>query len=370
MMKTTMTFMATLLLLIAGACSNNAVNQDSAQMESDSDIVVLTEEQMEIAGIETGKMEKRLVADVIDCTGFIDVPPTNRSTLHAPIEGIIETLNIVDGRRVKEGEELATIADQEIVKLQEEYLYMHTELVYWKSELVRKQKLYENDAISRKDFLETENKHSLANYKLQSLEKQLQLLGLEGETLLNDGISSHISIRAPFDGFIADVYVNMGMHVDENIPMVEVINYDHVHLELSVYSGEISKVEIDQRVRFRFAGSDKGGWGRVQLIGKKVDDINRSILIHAHIEKADSELTVGTSILANILCDADSVRTLPEEAILMQGEKSFVFKKDDNEFLKIPVITGRIFNGFVEIVNHEEITGEDIVTTGAYYLLD
>ena len=140
-------------LLVLNACNNTTQPNEAAEEESTSGIIQLTPEQKQIAGIETGKLEKRLVADAIDCTGFIDVPPTNKGTLHAPTDGIIETIHVVPGKKVKQNESLATLADQEIVQIQEQYLFQKSQVAFWETEFQRKQKLYKGEAISKKYFI-------------------------------------------------------------------------------------------------------------------------------------------------------------------------------------------------------------------------
>ena len=358
------------LFLIMLSCDRSATKESSTNEDLNPDFIALTPGQIEMAGIETGKLEKALVADVIDCTGYIDVPPTNKGMLHAPIGGIIQSIAVVPGVKVNKGDILATLADQEIAQLQESFLDQRSNLSFLETELQRKKKLYDQEAISKKSYLSAQNDYNLAKFRYNSLSEQLMLLGISETELIENGISSTISIKAPFHGYISDVFVNIGMYVDENKPMIEILNYDHVHLELSVYSNDISKIKLKQLVRYRYAGTTKGGWGEIQLIGKKVDDVNRSVLVHAHIDETESDLTIGSSIMAEILTNADSVYCLPEEAFISQGDLQFVFINKEEGFMQIPVSIGRSYNGYIEILNPEKVKHERFVTKGAYYLAE
>lgn len=369
-MKKLIIYFLPIVVTLLFSCSSDSSTNVTEEGDTNVKTITFTEEQKQMAGIETGKLEKRLVANVIDCTGYIDVPPTNKATIHAPTEGIIQTINVVTGRQVKENAVLATLVDQGIVQIQEQFLDQKSEVDYWKIEFERKQKLYKQDAISKKDFLSTKYEYRQSKYKLESLEKQLVVLGIPEEELIENGISSILNVRAPFHGYISDVFVNIGTYVDEHKPIIEIINYDHVHLELSVYSNDIGKIEIDQLVHFRIAGSEKSGWGKIQLIGKKVDEIDRSVLVHAHIEDGNNGLTIGASIMAEILTKADSAYSLPEEAIIKEGDDSFIYTEQTEGYLKTSVTTGRNYNGFVEILNHPELNNATIVTKGTYYLAE
>jgi membrane fusion protein, heavy metal efflux system len=358
-----------LVILSLTSCQNDAEPAGSAP-ETQNEYIVLSQDQREIAGIKTGEAEKHLMADLIDCTGFVDVPPTNIATVHAPIAGIIRSIEAIPGMKVNKGEVLATLTDKSVAEMKENYLSQQSEMNYLKTELARKEKLFKQEAISKREYLKAQNEYNLAVFRYQALKEELQLVGVSPETVEKDGISSSIQLTAPFDGYISDVFVNTGAYIEANHPLIEVINYDHIHLALSVYSNAIGKVEIGQSVRFKIAGSEKGGWANVQLIGKKVDEESKSILVHAHIDSVDIDLTIGTSVMAELLVNADSSYCLPEEAIITQGGRSFVYLEMEDGFIRKQVQTGRIFDGRVEILNDEEIQGKQVVTRGAYYLSD
>ncbi|MEJ2595977.1 MAG: efflux RND transporter periplasmic adaptor subunit [bacterium] len=358
-----------ILMISLTACDNESVVTDS-QTDSEDKALILSESQKTIAGIKTGKLEKRLMAEVIECTGFIDVPPTNIATVHAPIAGIVRKINAIAGIKVKKGETLVVLTDPAIANIQEEYLYVDSKTKYLETEFARKKKLYDQEAISEKEYLESENEYELSKFKLEGIREQLELLGISTKTLETKGISSSLNITAPFDGYVSDVFVNTGTYTEANNPLLEVINYDHVHLALSVYSNTIGKVVLGQTVRFTLAGTEKGGWGTIQLIGKKVDEESKSILVHAHIDSHETSLTIGSSIMAELLVDADSAFCLPEAAIIGQRDKTYLFVEKNGAYERRNVLTGRNFDGFVEVLNTDELKGENIVISGAYYLAD
>ena len=362
-------YLAFSLLVIAGCQSVNQPEESQVEEVGEHNLS-LTPEQKELAGIQTGKMERSLVADVIDCTGIIDVPPTNISTLHAPIDGIVQHIHAIPGLQVKDDQLLIVLADPEIAQLQEDYLYHKSECSYRETEYTRKKRLYEKEAISKKDLLMAENEFNKTKNALKSLHEQLELMGISIESLEQDGITSTIIMRSPFDGYISDVFVNLGMYVDEHKPLVEVVNYEDIHVELFVYSKDIASLEIGQPVRFQLAGTDKSGWAKIELIGKKVDEDSRSVRVHAHMDNYAEELTIGTSLMAEILTNSDSAYTLPEESIISEGDLQFVFTQESNGYLKTQVATGRVFNDQVEISNYSDLLDKTIVIKGAYYLAD
>jgi len=53
---------------------------------------------------------------------------------------------------------------------------------------------------------------------------------------------SETTIYAPIDGSITKVNVSKGMYVSPSDEIMEIINTDHIHLELSVFEKDIMKI--------------------------------------------------------------------------------------------------------------------------------
>ena len=362
------------ILIIAGTflpligCFNTSSEPAEDEGVDDNAPIILTEEQKEIAGIELGGLEKRLVADIVECTGIIDVPPTNLGSVYAQIGGVINKINVVPGTRVSKGDVLATISHQEIIKLQENFLDSRSRFLYWEEEYKRKKALEESEALSRKVFLDAQAEYSTAKIRYESLREQLSLIGIYENELLNRGISSKIMIRSPLSGYVSAVYTNMGMYVGINTRLFEILDNSHVHLELNVFSNDINKIRNGQQVRFQDSGSEEIHWAEIRLIGKKIEEENRSVLVHAFITDTFSEVPIGASVLAQILTQPDSAYCLPEEAILIQGTESFIFIMENDSFIKRQIVTGRTFENHTEVYNPEYFLGKQIIVRGAYYL--
>lgn len=358
---------AGLLLPLIG-CFNTSTEPAEDEGGDDNAPIVLTEEQKEIAGIELGVMEKRLVADIVECTGIVDVPATNLGSVYAQIGGVINKINVVPGTRVSKGDILATLSHQEIVKLQESFLDSRSRFLYWEEEYKRKKALEESEALSKKVFLDAQADYSTAKIRYESLREQLSLIGIYENELLNKGIISEIMIRSPLSGYVSEVYTNMGMYVGINTPLFEILDNSHVHLELYVFSNDINKVQNGQQVRFQDSGTNEVHSAEIRLIGKKIEAGNRSVLVHAQITETILDVPIGASVLAQILTRADSAYCLPEEAILVQGAESYIFTLENDAFVKRQISTGRTFENHTEVFNFEDFLGRQIIVKGAYYL--
>jgi cobalt-zinc-cadmium efflux system membrane fusion protein len=169
----------------------------------------------------------------------------------------------------------------------------------------------------------------------------------------------------------------IGRHVDPSEEIYEIVNAEHLHLELSVYEKDITKIRKGQSVWFTIPNVKHERYaGEVFLVGKDLAEDKRSINVHVHFNENEGAFAVGMYANASIAVSESEVNALPETAIVVDGEKEFVFRKvsSDSEsitFEKISVETGIEAGGFVELLATEQLRANDeFVVNGAFYLLN
>ena len=169
----------------------------------------------------------------------------------------------------------------------------------------------------------------------------------------------------------------LGKQVDPSEEVFEIINTEHIHLELSVYEQDASKVKKGQKVWFKIPNQTSSIFeGEVFLVGKDLSEDKRSINVHVHIDGDESQFTVGMYANATIVVEENTSNTLPVTAVVVDGNSTYIFKQaqhNENQytFEKIAVITGIESDGLIEISDLNELNLEDeIVIEGAFYLLN
>ena len=171
--------------------------------------------------------------------------------------------------------------------------------------------------------------------------------------------------------------VIIGTHVDLADELFEIVDPDHLHLELSVYEKDMSKVKKGQKVLFLLPSLHSGVIeGEVFLVGQDLSEDKRSIKVHIHISGDESIFSVGMYANASIITSDVSTFALPETAIVTAEGQKYVFRKDSNStqnatYRKVSVTTGKESDGFVELLKMDGLSpNDDIVIDGAFYLLN
>ena len=104
--------------------------------------------------------------------------------------------------------------DQQYVQLQQDYLTTKSKLFFAEKEYQRQKELNQNQASSDKVFQQAKADYLSLKINLSALEQKLRLIAIDPEKLSEQNISKSITIKAPFDGFVSKVNVNIGKYVN------------------------------------------------------------------------------------------------------------------------------------------------------------
>lgn len=357
-------------LLILMSCSNNQTTEQTAQEELNATSVKLSDAQFINAGLETGQIETKIISSVLKLNGKIDVPPQNMISISVPLGGYLKSTKLLPGMHVVKGEVLAVMEDPQYIELQQEYLTAKAQFEFDESEYNRQKELNKSKASSDKVFEQTKATYQSHYVLIKSLEQKLRLIGLNPDKLTANSISRSINIFSPINGFVAAVNVNTGKYVTPSDVIFELVDPKDIHLVLTVFDKDISKLAIGQKLyAYTNTHPEKKYVGEIILISKNLSNDN-AVQVHCHFDKYDKELLPGMFMNADIELLESEVTALPDGAIVRYDNKQYVFiVLSKNHFDMQEVQIGNSEHGFTEILNSKELKGKDFVTKGAYNLL-
>lgn len=348
------------------------------------DEVHLLPRQMEVMDIQLGHFQMLDLSETIKSNGRLELPPQNRAEVTSLWGGRISHVDVFPGRFVKKGQQLAAMEHPEFINEQENYLQAISSLDYLENEWKRKKALTQESISAQRELERAESEYLSAKAKSEASAAQLRMLGINVEDLMATGIAQEIPIQSPMSGFIRSIDVQTGSYVNPEQRMFEIVDNDHIHIDLKVFEKDVHKVELGQEVVFNLAArTDTVYRGKLFAIGKAFEESPRAMLVHAEIDNFDGSLLPGMYVEARIVTDKKSVQALPKEAVVRDGGLEYIFVLEehghdhsepaDHEemvFKKVEVSTGARDLGYVEVVPADEIPkNAQIVTKGAFYLL-
>jgi len=339
-----------------------------AQEEATSTTVSITGEQMRLADIQLGRPVSRSISDFVECTGMVEVPPNNRHLVHAPVTGFVGKVPQLIGDYVRRGSRLTTLRHPELIQKQRLLLETAAQLDMLENEVERKRVLAAEDAASQRAFEQAEAQFFTQKATFDGLAVELSMIGIDTSRVLAGNYQATIGIYAPVSGYVEQVNVNPGKLINGADLLYEVLDVTHQHIELKVYAQDLPKIKEEQRISVNVAGSDQRIPAYVHRVGQSIHPATKTAVVHGHFRGEESPLKPGTYIQARIFLDSTTVLSVPEEAVVREGEDAFVFVQMDESFKKQPVRTGRENDGYVELLDFNLPEGRQMVVKGAYYL--
>ena len=337
----------------------------------------LTQDQVNTMKITFGDFSQIKINDFVSTTGTLGLPPNALTSVSAKSTGFIKNSNkYVEGSYVKKGVVMAYLENPEFIQHQREYLEVSAELTFLFQELDRQKALLAANAGVEKNLQKVQSEVQFKNATLKGLAKELTYLGINVEQLTPENIVEQVAIISPMSGYITSIKMHNGMFVEPRLELLEIVNENHLHLELDVFEKDIGKIKGEQRISYTVPALGNTVYeGEVHIIGKEFNTENKTVRIHGHLEKERPPFIKDLFVDAKIWLNDQTVPALPEGALVRDGSATYLFlvqeptTGEELVFEKMVVLPGVTSKGFTAVELLEKIPeGKKIVTSGAYYV--
>ncbi|MGB0868366.1 MAG: efflux RND transporter periplasmic adaptor subunit [Flavobacteriales bacterium] len=289
--------------------------------------VSLTQDQFELSGIKSTKIEQRNISKSVNVSGQISVPPLGFASVYAPLGGFIRKGDLLPGDFVNKGQVLAIIEHPDYIKIQEKFLQIKAKKAFYDAEVKRQNELQESELSSIKSFQESVLNKELIDAQYSSLKEQLKIIGISPNWISSNGIQKRISIKSPISGYVTENNIHLGKYVNETDQLYGIVNKADMHAELKVYTADLGNMTIGMPFEFQIAGSNKSYKGEIALIGETVDVETKTIDIHGEIKSESASLKPGMFINAQIFPEQKMAYVVPNTAIFEKENKTYIFKQ-------------------------------------------
>jgi len=342
-------------------------------------IVELREDQIKLAGIQTGSVEMRSVSNTLKVNGIVSVAPQNQATVCMPLGGFIKSTTLLPGNAVNKGQTLAVIENQDFVDIQQNYLEAKNKLVFAEAEFKRHTDLYKNDVYSEQNVQQVTVDYKNLKALVKSLEQKLFLIGINPDQLSEDNISNQVNLVSPINGFLKSVNISIGKFVSSTDILFEIVNSDKLFLELTLFEKDAGKVAYGQKIKFFINNESEIHEAMISQTGKSVSD-DKTLRVYGTVTSSCKNVLPGMYVNALIEESDIKVTALPSDAVVSFDDKDYIFIFEKNmeeadkamtEYRIIEVKKGVSSSGYTEITLPEgfDVNAAKVVIKGAYNLL-
>ncbi len=355
---------------------NHQETSSTKEEHHDDKEIKVTQAQFESSKMELGSLTEQNFPEIVKTTGMIDVPPQSREIISSFYGGFIKNSKLLIGDNVRKGQAVVTIENPDFIDMQQNYLEVKEEINYLKSEFDRQKMLFDEKITSKKKYLKAESDYKIKVATLKGLHKKLKMLNINIANVEQGNITSTITLFASISGSISKINVSKGTHISPADEIMEIINTNHIHVELAIFEKDAMKIKKDQLIRFKIPEiSNETYEAEVHLVGKSIDEQTRTVKVHGHLHhKTKTKFDLGMFVEADIEIKSEKAIAVPEDAIIEDGEHLVILKLEKQEnnsyiFEPIEIKIGKKYNGFVEILNNSITKTDKILTKGGYYLV-
>ncbi|MBX2961486.1 MAG: efflux RND transporter periplasmic adaptor subunit [Cyclobacteriaceae bacterium] len=288
--------------------------------------------------VKTAQLDNKLVI-----TGSI---LANESLeLQSEVSGKITGIYFKEGSRVKRGDLLIQINDEEIraqLDKQKHNIKLNEDNEF------RQRKLLEKDAISQEEYDNALNRLNTTVSDIRLLEAQLE----------------KTRIIAPFDGTIGLRYVSPGAYISPSSAIATLFNINPAKLEFAVPARYSTQLTQGKKVYFTIESNPKRWQGEVYAIEPQIDPNTRALKIRAVADNSEGLLLPGQFVRVELILETITNAVLiPTQAIIQEMEGPKVFISRNGKAERIDVTTGIRTDRELEILSGLN-TGDTLITTG------
>jgi cobalt-zinc-cadmium efflux system membrane fusion protein len=331
-----------------------------------------------LSKIKTGK---RKFYTLISATGEIRLNENRTSHVSPRVPGIIKSSAADLGTKVKEGDILFTIDSVEVGGAVNGYLNYKSIIVFEARNLERIKALYEKKIVAEKDFIEASIKYEETLTALRTAKNRMEIYGLTAKDVdsinpeSDGGMLSRLPVRAPINGTVIEKHAVNGEYWDpeNNIDIMTVSDLDNLWVLADVYESDLKslfdanseKAECEIET---LAFKGKIFRGTIENIGLIIDETTRTVKVRIALKNPDGILRPNMFCSVKIPSSLSEMTAVPEDAVLADEGKSFVFVEIMEDFYaRKPVRTGRQYGGYAEILEGLA-DGEQVVSVGSFLL--
>ena len=329
--------------------------------------------------VHTAKPERNTVRHRIEQPGF-NIQAFQEAPLYSKIPGYIEKWNVDIGDRVKKDEVLAVLfvpemkidvsrkqaalrqAAAQIEQAKASALTAQAQVDRSKSQYERLSRVGRSGVLDQENVDESRLNYESARAALERAKADIQLAQAQHEVAKADldyakTMLDYATIRAPFDGVVTRRNVNAGDFVQPAAggtkvqALFIVAQVDPVRVFVNVPGADAPWIKDGDPVTLELQGA--GGnviQAKVTRNARSLDPQNRTLSTEIDVPNPNGNLLPGMYVQSRILVEHPNAWTLPESAVLTEGDQTFCFCIEEGKAVRTPLQVGLTGNGLIEVV--------------------
>ncbi len=311
------------------------------------------------------------------------------------INGIINQINVYEGKYVSKDELLISMDDREyrinLREAQEKIIEAKVNYGLLIKDLPSDTLKSKEQKQIEKQLIELEKKYNASeiteeNYlkKKEDLDMKLIFTGAKREELIlnKSGYNAALNqieraklnleytkIKAPFSGAIGNFDLVTGQRITGGQKLFKIFNMNTMKIDINILENELEKIKIGNNVKIEVPALNNENFvGTVTAISPYIDKDERTCKVVVSIKNKGSKLKSG--MFAKVLIDSKTFKDqilIPKEALLVRDKRNLVFIVENSLAKWKYVDIGEENEKYISILKGVE-EGESVIVEGQFNL--
>ncbi len=334
----------------------------------------------------TGSLMAEEQADVAaEIAGRVELTPVERGT-HVRQGSILIRLSVADAEaQAKEAEANAAQIEARLglvhsnafdANLVPEVQHAKASFELTQNEFGRIKALLDERVVSQSEFDQRRTQTEAARQQYEAARnaaaQQFQALqAARARVTLAHKALADTTVRAPFNGLVAERLVSVGDYVTKGMKVAVVVRVNPLRVQLTVPEQSIAAIAVGIPVSFNVdAYPGREFVGRVRYVSPSLETNERALTIEAVVPNTTGDLKPGLFVTARINERQPSrAIAVPAAAIRTRGGTSRVFVVNGDHVEERIVTIGQFLDSQVEIATGLDV-GERVATRNVAQLVD
>lgn len=307
---------------IHGGHSHGHEDGDEHDHDHEDGVIVFSEEQAEMAGLETETLALGSFAEVIRVSGQVSAAQGDEAAIVARTSGIVNYTrdHLSEGSEVRNGEVIARVSAEGIAG-GDVIAQSNLALATAKAAYERAQRLISDSIISQKEFEKAQLEYESARLAANA----------------GNGGKGGASVASPLKGFIKQVLVKQGEYVEAGQIIATVTKSCNLQLRAEVPERHFSSLTKIRSANFKMGYDDIARsldelGGHLVAIGKIADEGSAYIPVTFEFTNTGSVVPGSFADIWLIMQDRENVLTIPVSALSeAQGVFYAYIQHDDDD---------------------------------------
>ncbi|MFA3782622.1 efflux RND transporter periplasmic adaptor subunit [Melioribacteraceae bacterium 4301-Me] len=365
----------------------------SAQNTSTDDVNVNYNKLDEVVfDVKTEKVRKGNLSLYINTSGLIRAAEELEITSN--INGVINTINVYEGKSVKKGDLLIGFDDREyeialnetkvkVTDAKVEFGFLTKDYPVDSTVNPKAKEIEDQIAKLENDYKLGKIDEKKYNEKKDELDMKLIFTGAKREEVIlnKSGLTSAINaykraklnyeytkVLAPFNGVVGDFNLVVGQRIAVGQKLLKLFDVSSLRVEVGVLESDVTKISVGKKARITIPSSEKEFLGNVVNVSPYIDPNTKTCKVVVKIDNPENILKPG--MFANVLIETNTLKDrilIPKKALLVRDKRNLVFTVENNLAKWKYVEIGEQNDNFIEIKEGLK-ENEDVIVEGQYTL--